>query len=94
MDHIKSGDVIAFREGSTVVVHRIHQLMEVDGKTKYQTKGDNNNAPDKDLVEANHIEGIYQFKIPKVGNVFMFIYNNFIIIIIILLIIMIYKFFR
>ena len=90
----KAGDIIAFREGNIVVVHRIIQVMEVDGKTKYQTKGDNNNAPDKGLVDIDHIEGLYKFKVPKVGNVFMFIYNNFIIIIIILLIIMIFKFFR
>lgn len=68
--------------------------MQIDGKTKYQTKGDNNNAPDRNLIESTHVEGMYQFKIPKVGNIFMFIYNNFIFIIIILLIIMIYKFFK
>lgn len=85
------GDIIAFREGNTVIVHRIHQIIDIDGKIKYQTKGDNNNTPDNNLVEAKNIEGVYKFKIPQIGNVFMFIYNNFIIIIVILLIIIIYK---
>lgn len=87
----KVGDIIAFREGNTVIVHRIVQKLDKDGKTKYQTKGDNNNVADENLVEENCIEGIYKFKIPMVGNIFMFIYKNFVIIIIILLIIMIYK---
>ncbi len=88
------GDIIAFREGNTVIVHRIVKKIDEDGKIKYQTKGDNNNAVDKNLVEENRIEGVYKFKIPMVGNVFMFIYKNFVIIIIILLIIMIYKLLR
>lgn len=91
---MRFGDIIAFREGNTVIVHRIHQIMQVDGKTKYQTKGDNNNAPDKSLVEVKDIEGTYEFKVPKVGNAFMFIYNNFVFIIVILLVIMIYKLFK
>lgn len=90
----KVGDIIAFREGNTVIVHRIVEEIEANGKMKYQTKGDNNNTVDKNLVEESCIEGVYKFKIPMVGNVFMFIYKNFVIIIIILLIIMIYKLFK
>lgn len=87
----KEGDIIAFREGTTVIVHRINKIMEVDGQVKYQTKGDNNNTPDKNLVERQNIEGVYKFHISKIGNIFMFIYKNFIYIIIVLLIVIIYK---
>ncbi len=57
--NLKEGDVITYSLGnkSETVTHRIIKIVEKDGKTLYQTKGDNNNAPDPDLVSYNMILG-------------------------------------
>ena len=56
---IKEGDVITYALGNTseTVTHRVIKVVQKDGKTMYQTKGDNNNAPDPDLVSYNMILG-------------------------------------
>ena len=56
---IKEGDVVTFSlEGSReTVTHRIIKIVEKDGKVYYQTKGDNNNAPDPELVTYDMIIG-------------------------------------
>ena len=35
----------------------------------YKTKGDNNNAPDQNLVEYNQIQGVFLFKINNFGAI-------------------------
>lgn len=71
---LKIGDVVAFRnETNTVTTHRIINITNVNGKRMFQTKGDNNNAADANLVSEADIEGIYDFKISKLGNFLMFL---------------------
>ena len=67
--------------------------MQVNGKLFYQTKGDNNNIEDPDLVDPSTIEGIMIGKIPFIGKILMWLYNNLIFVIIILVIILIIKIF-
>lgn len=70
---LKNGDIIAFKNGDSVITHRIVDKVEEEGKIKYKTKGDNNNATDDWYVSPEQIEGIYQFKMSKLGNIAMFI---------------------
>lgn len=70
---LKEGDVIAFRNGDIVIIHRIIEKEENAGKIQYITKGDNNNVKDKGKVQEEQIEGIYKFKIIKLGNIAIFI---------------------
>ncbi|MBR3613879.1 MAG: signal peptidase I [Clostridia bacterium] len=70
---IKKDDVIAFKDGDVVVTHRIVEVVEENGETKYKTKGDNNNIEDRGFVLPEQIEGLYQFKISRLGNVALFI---------------------
>lgn len=69
---IKENDVIAFRDGDIVTTHRVIDIVEENGITKYKTKGDNNNVEDSGYVKAEQIEGLYQFKVSKLGNLAMF----------------------
>ena len=75
-DQIKVDDVISFYDpmgsGTSVVTHRVLEIVEKDGKVSFRTKGDNNNAEDTALVPAENLIGIYQSRIPKVGHVAMF----------------------
>ena len=91
-DAVKIGDVIAFRRESTVIVHRIVKEMDINGEVMYQTKGDNNNVEDKELAPKSTIEGVMIGKIPAVGKVLMWLYNNLYIVVVVLIAILIIKF--
>lgn len=70
---LKKGDIIAFKSGDIVITHRICDIIQEDGETKYITKGDNNNAEDNGYALPEQIEGVYQFKISRLGNLAMFV---------------------
>lgn len=70
---LKKGDIIAFKRGDIVITHRIYDIVQEDGITKYITKGDNNNTEDNGYVLPEQIEGLYQFKISRLGNLAMFV---------------------
>ena len=70
---LKVGDVITYMEGSTVVTHRIIEITtDEDGKLLFTTKGDFNNTADKDPVHEDDLVGIYTARIPKVGDLAIF----------------------
>ena len=71
-DSLQVGDVIAFREGTAVITHRIVQV-EGEGKDlRFTTKGDNNNVNDRRPVTVEQLEGTYLYRISKLGNFAMF----------------------
>ena len=70
---LKKGDIIAFKSGEIGITHRIYDIIQEEGETRYITKGDNNNAEDNGYVLPEQIEGVYQFKISRLGNLAMFI---------------------
>lgn len=73
---LKVDDIITFFDpagnGQTTVTHRILKIENIDGKLMFETQGDNNNTPDRLLVEAEAVIGIYLFRIPIVANIIMF----------------------
>ena len=68
-DHIEVGDIVTFMEGKTAVTHRIVEINE-DGT--FTTKGDANNAEDQNPVAKDKIIGKYLFRIPKLGDLALF----------------------
>lgn len=75
---VKVGDVISFFDpagnGTSVVTHRVIEIVEDKGETKWRTRGDNNNTEDKVLVPFENLVGIWQgTRIPGAGNVAMFL---------------------
>ena len=75
-DEVKEKDVIAFFDpagnGSTIVTHRVIEIINKDGDLEFRTKGDFNNTEDKMLVPEENLVGIYQTKIPGAGHIAMF----------------------
>ena len=69
---LKVNDVIAFRSEDIVVTHRIVEIKNENGAIKYKTKGDNNNSQDVGDILPEQVEGLYKFKISKMGNLAMF----------------------
>ncbi|MBQ4332472.1 MAG: signal peptidase I [Clostridia bacterium] len=76
-DTIQEQDVISFFDpagnGTSIVTHRVIEIVEQDGARLFRTRGDNNNTEDKELVSPADVVGIYQdTRIPGAGNVAMF----------------------
>jgi signal peptidase len=84
-DRISNGTIILFVQSNSgiplldslakpVVIHRIiGEVAQPDGSVLYQTKGDNNQANDSQLIQANHVLGIPVKVIPKIGMIILFI---------------------
>lgn len=72
-ENLKVGDIITFwqNDTSTSTTHRIVDIIEKDGKTYYQTKGDNNSSNDSDLVPYEKIVGTMIFRVSKMGKMLM-----------------------
>ena len=67
---LKEGDIISFRTNKyNVITHRIINIVDENGERKYYTKGDNNNSADSEPVCNDQIEGIYRYRIPKLGEI-------------------------
>lgn len=71
-EEIKNNEIISFKEGSSIVTHRVIEIIEQDGQVFYKTKGDANKTIDERLITKNEIEGVYCFKIAKVGTIILF----------------------
>lgn len=71
----KVGDIVAFSSETSskiITTHRIISVQNKNNKVFYQTKGDANNAPDKNLIAEDNIIGKSVFNIPHVGKLFAF----------------------
>lgn len=60
---VKKGDIIAFKSGDTMIIHRVVAIKE----EKFITKGDNNKSTDPAPVYREQIKGKYICGIPKMG---------------------------
>jgi signal peptidase I len=60
---IKSGVIVTYAIGKTLVTHRV---LSIDGNTLI-TKGDANEAPDPVPVLLSQVQSRYLFRIPYVG---------------------------
>ena len=71
---LKEKDVITFRTATgAVATHRIVELVDEDGITKYRTKGDANENVDGSLVAPEKVIGTPVFSIPYLGYVLTYI---------------------
>ena len=71
-DNYKIGDVISFGKDSktkTPTTHRIYDMEVIEGNAYYVTKGDANNAPDREEVSKEEVIGKVLISVPYVGYV-------------------------
>ena len=66
-NHFKKGDVIAFRRGDKIVVHRIAEVTKNGGERVYVTKGDANNGVDSQVVYPRQVRGLLRVKVPFIA---------------------------
>lgn len=76
------GDVIAFGKDDFITVHRIIKVYTEGDKKLYQTKGDNNNAEDKELVSKDIIKGKVKYILPGVGEIILFLQQHLILLVV------------
>mgnify|MGYP000242502502 CR=1 FL=1 len=81
---LKVGDIISFRQGQSVITHRINEILE----DTYITKGDNNNTTDDEPITYEQIEGKVEKVIPIVGKFALMLHQKIAIIIFIVLVYM------
>lgn len=67
VEGLKIGDVIQFSRDDILINHRIVDVLEQEGVTVYQTKGDNNSGIDSRLVKIEEVKGTIVGVVPKVG---------------------------
>lgn len=73
-ENLQVGDVIAYMSGGTAVTHRITEIStDEDGSLLFTTKGDANEAEDTEAVTEEQLVGVYQGRIPKVGDFALFL---------------------
>ena len=64
---IQEGQVIAFKQSKSVVIHRVVDIQVVNGITRYYTKGDANEDLDTGYVTDSQIVGLVHYKVPMLG---------------------------
>lgn len=74
---VKVGDVIAFFDpdgnGTSILTHRVIEIIDEDGQLSFRTQGDANNAADNSPVSADKLVGVYKnVRLAGAGNVAMF----------------------
>ena len=77
---IEKGEIISFFDpagnGTSIVTHRVIEVVEENGNISYITKGDFNNTEDRLPVTADKVVGVYSMRIPVVGNVALFMQST------------------
>lgn len=75
-EEVEEGDVISFFDpmgnGTSIVTHRVIEVLEENGAPMFRTRGDNNNTEDRELVSPEDLVGTYQNRIPGAGNIALF----------------------
>ena len=84
--NLQVGDIISFRQGQSVVTHRIIEINQTNEGNKFITQGDSNNVKDSEEVIFNMIEGKQIGKIPFIGKISLMLDGKIIILVIAFLI--------
>ncbi len=66
---IDKGEIIAYYNGTAVVVHRVVDNWVFEGK--FTTKGDANDEADLSDITYNQVIGVMKYHIPRMGQVLM-----------------------
>lgn len=64
---IKVGQIIAFEDGRSVLIHRVVKIEIINGEYRFYTKGDANEDIDSGYVVKSEIVGLVDHKIPYIG---------------------------
>lgn len=75
---IEKGDVVVFEKSEDVkVVHRVVNIYQIGGQTRYVTKGDANKDDDHGYITDAEIVGVVQFRLIYVGVPTIWVHDMF-----------------
>lgn len=86
-EKLKVGDVISFQREEEIITHRIIEVIGLNEKKEYITKGDNNNIQDDNTIKYEDIEGLAILRIPLLGKIIILLENKIYLIFLILIVI-------
>ena len=66
-DKLKEGEVIAFKHGKIIVIHRLVKKIKLEDKYYFYTKGDANEKEDNFQITEDMYMGIVKVRIPIIG---------------------------
>ena len=80
-DSVKVGDDISFFDpagnGSSIVTHRVVEIIDEDGQRFFRTRGINNNTNDRVLVPTDKLVGIYTgVRLAGAGHIALFMQST------------------
>ena len=65
---VRKGEIVVFtKDGESLVVHRVVEAHQIDGKVHYITKGDANEDNDSGYITDENVRGVVRYKLPYVG---------------------------
>ena len=73
---IQPGDVIAVERQGRTIVHRVVEVRQEAGETRYITQGDANNAPDDEPAAQSQVEGRMIGLVPAVGRISLWLHTD------------------
>jgi len=65
--YVAKGQVIVFKKSDSLIIHRVVDIENIDGVTRYYTKGDANEDIDAGYITSADIVGLSSFKISYIG---------------------------
>ena len=88
-EQLKVNDIISFQDKDFINTHRIIEIINNNGITKYKTKGDNNKREDKNQITYSKIEGVYQFRIKGFGKTVEILKNKITLVVLLIALVLI-----
>ena len=76
-EEIKEDEIILFKENDALIVHRVVEIVDINGEIRYYTKGDFNEDRDPGYREEKDIVGKTNIKCPYVGYVTLWLLELF-----------------
>ncbi len=64
---IEEGQVLVFEKNSTVYIHRVVEIQNIDGQIRYITKGDANDSNDTGFITEANVVGLTDLTVKYVG---------------------------
>ncbi len=64
---IENGQVVVFRKDKSLIIHRVVDIQNINGVTRYYTKGDANEDNDAGYITESNIVGLTDFKVAYIG---------------------------
>ncbi len=74
---IEAGQILVFEKNGSTVVHRVVEIENINGQTKYITKGDANENNDEGYITKSNVIGLVKAKLPMVGQPTLWLRNIF-----------------